>query len=210
MILQHPIHYDDFDDVALANITGHTLPRGNWTTVYGVAAQALLRNGELYLAPAALLSLYLRTDIFESDDQRAEALGIVRGNYPNLDILLRWDGQVAGSVGYLLSRFIPATGAIVCMYAHGGVIPATFTDAGFGWNVGDEIFMEIIAIQRDVTFRTTNLTNHYTAHFDYRIPEADAGFGHYASVGLVPTPQQTNSDNAFDYFKVFPAGEPTP
>jgi hypothetical protein len=210
MILQHPIHYDDFDDEALSNITGHRLPRGNWTQAWGVAAQGLLRGSELYLAPAALLSFYLSTDILESDDQRIEAKGIIRGDYPNLDILLRWDGQVAGSLGYLLSRFIPATGAIVCMYAHGGGVTATFTDAGFGWNVGDEIFMEIIAIQRDVTFRTTNLTNHYTAHFDYRIPEADAGFGHYGGLGLVPTAQQTNYDNAFDYFKVFPAGEPTP
>jgi hypothetical protein len=210
MILQHPIHYDDFDDEALGDITGHKLPRGNWTQAWGVAAEGLLRESELYLAPAALLSFYLSTDILESDDQRIEAKGIVRGDYPNLDILLRWDAQVAGSVGYLLSRFIPATGAIVCMYAHGGGVTATFTDAGFGWNVGDEIFMEIIAIQRDVIFRTTNLTNHYAARFDYRIPEADAGFAHYGGLGLVPTAKETNHDNAFDYFKVFPAGEPTP
>lgn len=210
MILQHPIHYDDFDDEVLGNITGHVLPRGNWTIAAGVAAQVLLRESELYLTPASTTTLYLATDILESDDQRAEAKGVVRGDYPGMDILLRWDGRVAGSQGYLLSRFIPATGAIACMYAHGGGITATFTDAGFGWNIGDEIFMEIIAIQRDITFRTTNLTNHYTAHFDYRIPEADSGFEHHGGLGLVVTAQQTNHDNAFDYFKVFPAGEPTP
>lgn len=209
MIFQHPIHYDDFDDDVLGNITGHKLPRGNWTIAAGLAAQVLLRNSELYLAAAATLSLYLATDEV-TDGQRVEALGIVRGDFPYMDVLLRWDGRYAGSQGYLLNRFVPAANAIVCYYANAGGIVAGFTDEGFTWNVEDEIFLEIIAIQRDVTFRGTNRTNHYTATITYRIPEADAGFEHHAGLGFLVGAQEANHDNAFDYFKVFPAGEPTP
>jgi len=127
-----------------------------------------------------------------------------------MDLLLCWDGQVAGRIGYLLQRFDPSTGGVVGMYAHGGILGYTNSYGVMTWNVGDEFVMEIIAIQRDVTYRVTNLTSHYTETAAYRIPEADSGFEHYAGLGLVVTAQETNHDNAWDYFKVFPAGEPTP
>ena len=210
MELHHPIHFDHFDDEVLSNITGHVLPRGNWTIVAGNAAEALLRESELYLEAASTTTLYMRTDIMESDDLRLEAQGVVRGDYPTMDLLLRWDGVVAGSVGYLLHRFIPSTGGVAAMYAHGGILGYTNSYATMTWNVGDEFLMEMIAIQRDITYRVTNLTSHYTATAAYRIPDAHAGFEHYAGLGFVVAAQEVNHDNAWDWIKVFPAGEPTP
>lgn len=210
MILQHPIHYDDFDDEVLGNLTGHGCVRGNWTIVNGNANEALLRESQLYLTPASTTDLALRTDALVSNDQRIEALGVVRGDYPYMDVYLRWDAIWGASLEYLLTRFDPSGNTVTHYCFAGGAAIATLPDTGMTWAVGDEIFFEIIAIAREVTFRTTNLTNHYTTHADYRIPAIYTAWADYAGLGLTPAPQETNHDNAFDYFKVFPAGEQTP
>ena len=210
MILQHPIHYDDFNDDVLSNLMGHGCIRGNWTVVNGTIAEALLRNGELYLDPAATTTFCISTDALESDDLRIEALAVVRGDYPTMHVGLRWDRLYGATTAYLRSTITPSTNTLTSVYRHANANVATFTDAAFAWNVGDQIFFELIAIQRDVTFRTTNLTSGYTTHADYRIPEADGGWEHYAGLAFEIGEQETNHDNSFDYFKVFPAGEPTP
>ena len=206
---QHLLFYDEFDDPVLDSLHGHIPNRGLWTEPNGHDHRTHLVRSELRLDTAtfnAQAELFLQTPVMPAD-VRIEALFhfLAGGAYPFFGIYARYGG---GGTDYASMTVWPtAAGEIYgsWQWDGGGVGSITYQDTAWGSMFDCDIYAELTAVGRELSFKFVNLTLRNETMWHYTIPEAAIGAYRYCVLRIVPNGQAGFMEHGCKYFKVFGA-----
>lgn len=204
---QHLLFYDEFDDPVLDSLHGHIPNRELWTVVSGNDDHTHLVRSELRLDDATFneqSELYLRTPAMPAD-VRVEALFHVlgAGEYPFFGIYSRL--AVAGTDYAGLTVWPSTAGAIYGTWHVGSASLWDEQNLAWGSMYDCDIYAELTAVGRELSFKFVNLTLRNETFWHYTIPESGIGSHRYCGLRIVPNGQRGFVEHGCKYFKVFGA-----
>jgi len=206
---QHLLFYDEFDDPVLDSLHGHIPNRALWTVVSGNDDHTHLVRSELRLDATVFdedSELYLRTPIMPAD-VRIEALFHFLDGAPEVPYFGIYSRLAVGNTDYAGLTVWPTTaGAIYGTWHVGSASLWDEQNLAWGSMAGCDIYTELTAVGRELSFKFVNLTLRNETFWHYTIPESGVGSYRYCALRMVPGGQRGGfAEHGCKYFKVFGA-----